>query len=123
MGTGALLGATKKLKEKASIIAAHLLRETPDLIEFREGNAVVRTNPEKKIPLWQIANAAWVNNALLPKGMEPGLVEYTFGGRISPFPTRSGGLIRLSHTRTRPMWLPSNSTLRLGSSGYFATWL
>ncbi len=97
MGTGALLGATKKLKEKASIIAAHLLRETPDLIEFREGNAVVRTNPEKKIPLWQIANAAWVNNALLPKGMEPGLVAIHFWRPDFTFPDEKW---RLNQTLT-----------------------
>ncbi len=72
MGTGALLGAAKKVKEKAAIIAAHILKSDPKNIEFREGSAVDRTSGNK-IPLWQIGNIAWVNNVLLPDDMEPGL--------------------------------------------------
>jgi 2-furoyl-CoA dehydrogenase large subunit len=73
MGTGALLGAAKKLKEKVALIAAHLMKTEAENIEFREGQVVDRVSG-KKIPLWQVGNVAWVNNVLLPKGMEPGLV-------------------------------------------------
>jgi len=73
MGTGALLGASKKLKDKVAKIAAHLMDTRAEDIELREGNAVDRPSG-KKIPLWQIGNVAWVNNVLLPEGMEPGLV-------------------------------------------------
>jgi 2-furoyl-CoA dehydrogenase large subunit len=73
MGTGALLGAANKIKEKVSKIAAHIMKANPETIEFREGNLVDRETGNK-IPLWQVANVAWVNNTLLPKGMEPGLV-------------------------------------------------
>jgi len=73
MGTGALLGAAQKVKEKAARIAAHLLHTSPEKIEFREGNLVDRETG-KKLPLWQVANVAWVNNLLMPEGMEPGLV-------------------------------------------------
>jgi carbon-monoxide dehydrogenase large subunit len=73
MGTGALLGAAKKVKEKAALIAAHLMGVSADGIEFKDGN-VRDKQSGKSIPLWQVANAAWVNNTLLPKGMEPGLV-------------------------------------------------
>ncbi len=77
MGTGALLGAAKKIKEKAAKIAAHVLQTDPERIEFKEGNAVDRDSG-KKVPLWQIGNIAWVNNVLLPEGMEPGLVAIHF---------------------------------------------
>jgi carbon-monoxide dehydrogenase large subunit len=73
MGTGALLGASKKLKEKVAKIAAHLMNARAEDIYLREGNAIDRPSG-KKIPLWQIANVAWTNNVLLPEGMEPGLV-------------------------------------------------
>ncbi len=73
MGTGALLGASKKLKDKVAKIAAHLMNTKAEDIELREGEAVDRPSG-KKIPLWQIGNVAWVNNVLLPEGMEPGLV-------------------------------------------------
>ena len=73
MGTGALLGAAKKLKEKVAKIAAHLLNCDPANIELKDGNAVDKESG-KKIPFWQLGNVAWVNNLLLPEGMEPGLV-------------------------------------------------
>jgi len=73
MGTGALLGASKKLKEKVSRIGAHLMKTKAEDIELKDGNAVDKVSG-KKIPLRQIANVAWVNNLLLPEGMEPGLV-------------------------------------------------
>lgn len=73
MGTGALLGAAKKIKDKAAKIAAHLMKTSPEEIDFKEGNAVDRKTG-KKIPLWQLGNVAWVNNLLLPEDMEPGLV-------------------------------------------------
>jgi 2-furoyl-CoA dehydrogenase large subunit len=77
MGTGALMGAAKKDKEKAAKLAAHVMKANPESIEFKEGHAVDRDSG-KKIPLWQIGNIAWVNNALLPEGMEPGLVAIYF---------------------------------------------
>jgi 2-furoyl-CoA dehydrogenase large subunit len=73
MGTGALLGAAAKLKAKVAAIAAHLMKADPKDIKFKEGNLVDRATGNK-IPLWQVANVAWVNNVLLPPGMEPGLV-------------------------------------------------
>lgn len=77
MGTGALLGATAKIKDKVARIAAHLMHSKPEDIEFKEGNVVDRKSGNK-LPLWQVANVAWVNNTYLPKGMEPGLVAIHF---------------------------------------------
>jgi 2-furoyl-CoA dehydrogenase large subunit len=73
MLTGALLGASRKLKEKIANIASHVMGCSPADVEFMEGN-VVDLKTGKKIPLWQVANIAWVNNVLLPHGIEPGLV-------------------------------------------------
>ncbi|MDG6996931.1 MAG: xanthine dehydrogenase family protein [Nitrososphaerota archaeon] len=73
MGTGALSGASKKLKEKVTKIAGHLMQVSPEKLEFKEGNVVDRESG-KKVPLWQIGNVAWVNNLMLPDGMEPGLI-------------------------------------------------
>jgi len=73
MGTGALLGAATKLKAKVAKIAAHLMKAEPENIEFKDGN-VIDKKTGNKMPLWQVANVAWVNNVLLPEGVEPGLV-------------------------------------------------
>ena len=77
MGTGALLGATKKLKQKAARIAAHLMNTDPERIEFRGGHAQ-NQDTGSKLSFAQIANAAWENNLLLPEDMEPGLVATHF---------------------------------------------
>ncbi|MDA4129275.1 MAG: xanthine dehydrogenase family protein molybdopterin-binding subunit [Thaumarchaeota archaeon] len=77
MGTGALLGATKKLKAKVLEIGAHLMKTQPENLSFKDGN-VVDEKSGQKMPIWQIANVAWVNNVLLPEGMEPGLVALSF---------------------------------------------
>lgn len=78
MGTGALLGASKKLKDKISRIATHLMKiDENSNLEFKEGN-VVDVATGKKIALWQIAVVAWFDNLLLPEGMEPGLVAIHF---------------------------------------------
>lgn len=74
MGTGALLGAAARLKVKMAKIGAHLMKADPADIEFKEGNVVDRKSGNK-VPFWQIGNVAWVNNVLLPEGMEPGLVS------------------------------------------------
>ncbi len=87
MGTGALLGAAARIKEKVSKIAAHLMQTTPTSIEFSEGNVIDR-NSGKKLPLWQIANVAWVNNLLLPKDMEPGLLAIHFWRPEFTLPTQ-----------------------------------
>jgi carbon-monoxide dehydrogenase large subunit len=71
--TGAILGACKKIQDKAAAIAAYKLGANSDEIVFKDGAAFVR-NSDKNMPLWQIGNLAWVNNVELPPGMEPGLV-------------------------------------------------
>ncbi len=77
MGTGALLGATKKIREKAARIAAHLMNSAPEKIEFHNGYAQ-EMGTGRRISLAQIANAAWENNLLLPEDFEPGLVATHF---------------------------------------------
>ncbi len=72
-GTGALLGAAKKIKDKASKIASHLMKVENASIVFREGCAV-DLNSGRKVSWQQIAHTAWRNYAVLPRGMEPGLI-------------------------------------------------
>jgi 2-furoyl-CoA dehydrogenase large subunit len=70
---GALLGACRKVKEKAARIAAHRLGAVPEAIEFRDGRLWVH-GTDRSMALWEVANIAWTNNVLLPPGLEPGLV-------------------------------------------------
>jgi aerobic carbon-monoxide dehydrogenase large subunit len=61
---------SRKLREKAKLIAAHLLEAAPEDLEWEVGRFNVRGAPEKAVTIQDVAFAAYTN---LPEGMEPGL--------------------------------------------------
>ncbi len=91
-GTGALLGAAAKIKQKAALVAAYLMRTSESKIEFRDGYAIDRDN-RKKISLQQIAHVAWKNYSVLPEGMEPGLTAVNYWRSPYSFPKIPGGIV------------------------------
>jgi carbon-monoxide dehydrogenase large subunit len=77
VGGTAMTLAARKVKEKARMIAAHLLEVSPEDIVFENGRFAVKGVPERSKTFQEIAlaaNLAWN----LPKGMEPGLEEAAF---------------------------------------------
>lgn len=75
-GGGALLTATKIVREKMFRIAADKLEVSPQDLEFNDGNIQVKGVPGKGISRRELARAA-VYNAKVPANEEPGL-EGTF---------------------------------------------
>ncbi|HUY75194.1 MAG TPA: aerobic carbon-monoxide dehydrogenase large subunit [Ktedonobacterales bacterium] len=67
--------ASRKIREKARHIAAHLLEVGPDDLEWENHQFQVKGVPSKAVTMTQIAFAAYTNH---PKGMEAGLeaVDY-----------------------------------------------
>ena len=67
--------AARKVREKAKLIAAHLLEARPDDIEWKEHKFQVKGSPGKSKTMQDIAFAAYTNH---PQGMEAGLeaVDY-----------------------------------------------
>jgi carbon-monoxide dehydrogenase large subunit len=61
---------SRKVREKAKEIAAHLLEAAPDDIEWETGRFFVKGSPERQKTIQEIAFAAYTD---LPEGMEPGL--------------------------------------------------
>jgi aerobic carbon-monoxide dehydrogenase large subunit len=61
---------SRKLREKAKLIAAHLLEAAPEDLEWEIGRFNVRGAPEKTVTIQDVAFAAYTN---LPEGMEHGL--------------------------------------------------
>jgi carbon-monoxide dehydrogenase large subunit len=61
---------SRKLREKASKIAAHLLEASEDDIEWTTGKFSVKGAPDRAVTIQDIAFAAYTN---LPDGMEAGL--------------------------------------------------
>ena len=62
--------ASRKIKEKARHIAAHLLEANPDDLEWTNGKWSVKGSPDRSKTIQEIAFAAYTNH---PQGMEAGL--------------------------------------------------
>jgi len=77
VGSGALMGAVGKIKEKAKIVTAHLLEAAAEDIEYADGKFFIRGVPSKFKTIQDVAlmaNVAWN----YPKGLEPGLEASAF---------------------------------------------
>jgi carbon-monoxide dehydrogenase large subunit len=77
VGGAALAVATRKIKDKARALAAHLLEAAPEDIEYSAGRFSVKGSPDHFKTIQDIAllaNVAWN----LPAGMEAGLEATTF---------------------------------------------
>jgi carbon-monoxide dehydrogenase large subunit len=77
VGSGALMGAIVKVREKAKIVAAHLLEASVEDMEYADGKFFVKGSPSKAKTIQDVAlmaNVAWN----YPKGLEPGLEATAF---------------------------------------------
>jgi aerobic carbon-monoxide dehydrogenase large subunit len=77
VGSGALMGAIGKIKEKAKLVTAHLLEAAADDIDYADGKFFVKGAPAKAKTIQDVAlmaNVAWN----MPKGVEPGLEASAF---------------------------------------------
>ncbi len=77
VGSGALMGAIGKLKEKGKIVAAHLLEAAVEDMEYQDGKFFVRGSPDKSKTIQDVAlmaNVAWN----YPQGLEPGFEASAF---------------------------------------------
>jgi carbon-monoxide dehydrogenase large subunit len=77
VGSGALMGAIHKIKEKAKIVTAHLLEVAVEDVDYADGKFFVKGSPGKFKTIQDVAlmaNVAWN----YPKGLEPGLEASAF---------------------------------------------
>ena len=77
VGGTAVVLAARKVKDKASKLAAHLLEAAPEDMAYEDGKFYVTGSPAKAKTIQEVAfmaNLAWN----MPAGMEPGLEESTF---------------------------------------------
>jgi carbon-monoxide dehydrogenase large subunit len=77
VGGAALAVATRKIKDKAKLLAAHLLEAAPEDIDYGDGRFFVKGSPDRFKTIQDIAlmaNVAWN----MPAGMEAGLEATTF---------------------------------------------
>ena len=76
---GAIAVSSRKIKEKAKKIAAHLMEAREEDIVLEDGKFHVKGSMEPSKSLAEVAYAAYGAGANeIPKGMEPGLEDTTF---------------------------------------------
>lgn len=72
---GAVITATRKLKEKMIRIAAFQLKTTPEKVMLEDGKFVDMSSSSKFATFEDISDTAYNNLLFLPPGIEPGLEE------------------------------------------------
>ncbi len=77
VGGTAIFKSAVKIREKAKLLAAHLLEAAPDDIVFEDGAFRVKGSPESAKTMSELALAAHLGYNL-PEGMEPTLEATTF---------------------------------------------
>ena len=77
VGGSAIAVAARRVREKATKIAAHLLEAAEADIEFREGKFFVRGVPDRFKTFQEVALQAYLAHNL-PEGVEPGLEATAF---------------------------------------------
>jgi aerobic carbon-monoxide dehydrogenase large subunit len=70
---GAAQTASIRLREKVLAVAAELLEAAPADLEVSGSVVSVRGTPFKAVTFAELASTAYLNTAMLPAGMEPGL--------------------------------------------------
>jgi len=70
---GAVLGAARLVGDKLKRIAAHRLEIDPGDLELRDGAAMVRGAPDRRVPFSELARTAYADVLGLPPGETPGL--------------------------------------------------
>jgi carbon-monoxide dehydrogenase large subunit len=78
LGGGAAILASRAVRDKALVIAAHLLEVASADLEIVEGAIRVRGAADRALSLWQVATAAHASARRLPAGVEPGLEATRF---------------------------------------------
>jgi carbon-monoxide dehydrogenase large subunit len=77
VGGTALQLTCDKVRDKARLIAAHLLECSADDLEWEAGRWQVKGSPERAKTIQELAYAAWAGDSM-PAGVEPNLEATTF---------------------------------------------
>jgi aerobic carbon-monoxide dehydrogenase large subunit len=86
VGGVAIVGACRRVIDKARKVAAHLLEAAEDDLDFRDGTFQVRGSPEATKSIQEVAFAAFGAHSL-PDGVEPNLTaEYVHDPEVFSYP-------------------------------------
>ncbi|TLX95145.1 MAG: hypothetical protein E6K89_05700, partial [Thaumarchaeota archaeon] len=81
---GACIKASRKLRDKVLLIAAHLLKEAPEDLDIKGSKITSKRSARKSVSFQEVADVAIRFSGRLPQGMEPGLDLISFYEPESP---------------------------------------
>ncbi len=81
---GACIKASRKLRDKVLLIAAHLLKEAPEDLDIKGSRISSKRDARKAASFQEVADVAIRFSGRLPQGMEPGLDVISFYEPESP---------------------------------------
>ncbi len=96
---GAIVLATKRIREKMKRIAAFALGVREQVLVFSDGAIHVKDDPAESISFREIANYAYKKPLLFPEGIEPGLKEIAYyQNPTAKIPRKDNFNIQLTHS-------------------------
>lgn len=98
---GAVIMATKKVRDKMLKIASHQLEVEEGKLKLQDGKICSVENEEKAISFKEIANLAYKRVLFLPDGVEPGLKEIAYyKTQMAKRPSRENFNIQITHANS-----------------------
>lgn len=98
---GAIIMATKKVRDKMLKIAGHALGVDPKDLTLQNGNVVTKNGAGKSLSFKEIATIAYKKILLLPEGMEPGLKEIAYyKNDIAKMPSKTNFNVQMTHSNS-----------------------
>lgn len=98
---GAVVMATKKVRDKMLKIASHQLEVEESKLKLQDGKICSVENEEKAISFKEIANLAYKRVLFLPDGVEPGLKEIAYyKTQMAKRPSRENFNIQITHANS-----------------------
>ncbi len=98
---GAVIMATKKVRDKMLKIASHMLGVSESELKLQDGKICTAKNEERAVSFREIASLAYKRILMLPEGMEPGLKEIAYyKNPIAKLPNRKDFNIQLTHANS-----------------------
>ncbi|MDA2934623.1 xanthine dehydrogenase family protein molybdopterin-binding subunit, partial [Acidobacteria bacterium AH-259-D05] len=98
---GAVIMATKKVRDKMFRIAAHILKVKEAELELKDGGIRASQHPDTGVSFREIAAVAYKRILLLPEGMEPGLKEIAYyKSPYAKLPSRKDFNVQLTHSNS-----------------------
>jgi 2-furoyl-CoA dehydrogenase large subunit len=98
---GAVIMATKKVRDKMLRIASHMLGVEQDRLKFAHGHICLVEDEHKAVSFKDIATLAYKRIFMLPEGVEPGLKEIAYyKNPIAKPPNRENFNIQLTHSNS-----------------------